>query len=372
MGWVGWVGAIIPILAVGGPSTVVEHMAECDGTIGMIEDSYRAWFTDLAPGAEVAEEWRSERAQSTITRYRITDGTAVRSIMVKRNVLSADVPNRPRLGLRSGFEKKHLLEAAALDAIRFKVLDGGVFDSVRVLDMLPDGLILDVVDGKTLGSMLRGRRPAGVDQLVRSSGELLREVHDVALDVVTVRSTGSELAESFGQFCGFLRSELDAEPGLSRQLAEIAERLPDLGSLKVGLGHGDFAPRNVLVGEGRRLSIIDPLGCQRSPVEEDLAYFAMALRHGALISWPASSLERLATRLEKQLLAGYGISAGFRYHAIAALVSLDAMAADKVRPAGQVGAVRQLSTRLLPRRIAVLQRSVSRAVETELTDGLDR
>ncbi len=346
-------------------------MAERDKTVGMIENSYGEWFGDLAAGAEISEVWRSERAQSALVRYEISDGLAVRSVMVKRNSLTGDVAERPRLGLRSGFESKHRLEAAALAAIHRSVPENDGFGSVRVLEIFADGLILETVEGRDLGSILRRTHGIGAAVLVRRSGELLRSMHRASLDVPTARGSGNDLARSFEEFLHFLGPELRADPALADRLDRIAAALPDLDHLSVGLGHGDFAPRNLLVGDGQRLTILDPLGCQLVPVEEDLAYFALALRTGALVPWLGPISERVASDLEGELLAGYGTTSGFRYHAVCTLVALDAMAADKVRPVRRSGMAKRLVTQTLPGRTTLVNACAARAIEAIQSGGVD-
>jgi aminoglycoside phosphotransferase (APT) family kinase protein len=80
--------------------------------------------------------------------------------------------------------------------------------------------------------------------------------------------------------------------------------------LPLGLVHGDFAPRNIFIGAGSHVTVIDSLGQYRAPIYEDLAYLlvellsgATRLRHRGL---PRSTAELASMRAE--LLSGYGIA----------------------------------------------------------------
>jgi Ser/Thr protein kinase RdoA (MazF antagonist) len=52
-------------------------------------------------------------------------------------------------------------------------------------------------------------------------------------------------------------------------------------SLPVGLGHGDFAMRNILVGSDERITVLDTYAKWRAPIYEDIGYFLSALKLSA-------------------------------------------------------------------------------------------
>ncbi len=352
---------------------IFSFMAERETTIDMIERSYSSWFSDLDPGAAISTEWRSDRAQSSLTRYLIDDSKAPRSVIIKRNLLHESPPDRPRLGLRSGFENKHLLEADALEAACRAI---GPADqapglgTVRLFERLDDGLVIEAINASNLGQRMKQRHGFGVDRAVCLAGQWLRRFHGAALDTPEVRGDGPSIAAAFTDFQEFLESELGSM-GLTSRLSDVADRLAsevERNPPKLGLGHGDFAPRNVLVSHDGTVTIIDPLGCQRCPIEEDLAYFALSLRRGALVPWLPVLSPRQADHLENALLLGYrapgradtadgesdqpglgftGLDR-FRYEAFGVLVTLDAMAADHVRGSHHESLPRRVLRRGLP------------------------
>jgi hypothetical protein len=76
--------------------------------------------------------------------------------------------------------------------------------------------------------------------------------------------------------------------------------------MPLGLGHGDFAMRNVLVDHGR-IVVMDTRARWRAPVFEDLAQMIVALRANRpqLLSQGALFDGHGLRRLENALLTGY-------------------------------------------------------------------
>ena len=48
--------------------------------------------------------------------------------------------------------------------------------------------------------------------------------------------------------------------------------------LPLGTGHGDFAPRNILVGPDNQIAVLDTVSRWQVPVYEDVAGFLVALK----------------------------------------------------------------------------------------------
>jgi aminoglycoside phosphotransferase (APT) family kinase protein len=330
-------------------------MTECVDTAELVRRSYQLWFPEMAPGATVSEISSSKRAQSEIHRVAIDDGERVLEVIVKANSLLRAPPARPRLGLADRFETKHLLEARALALAADAVPNRAEFGTVRVLATFEQRLAMDVVEGTDLATMVRLRHGLGCETVVRNAGEWLRHFHqaDGVDDLPRVRDNADALAETFERFCRFLSTDLADRSRLLPRLEALAGRIrTDLAEVEfeLGLGHGDFAARNVMVSCGNRVTILDPLGCQRCPVEEDLAYFAVALRKGGLVPWLGRFSSSRARRLEEALLEGYGLPASGRlaYDVSAVLVILDSLAADFVRVAEPESRRRRLLRWTLP------------------------
>jgi hypothetical protein len=73
------------------------------------------------------------------------------------------------------------------------------------------------------------------------------------------------------------------------------------------MGHGDFAPRNILVGPGGRVSVLDTLGRWRAPAFEDIGNFLLAFKAHRLQVY-SQGLFLSASRIkqyENQFLRGY-------------------------------------------------------------------
>lgn len=358
-------------------------MAERDITVGMIEGSYLSWFADLDMGATITEAWRSDRVQSRIRLFTIGDSPDQRSIVVKENLLAEHPPARPRLGLRSGFDQKHCHEAAALEAVAAVMAEGPPDDtlgSLRVLATLERGLVLEAVEAVDLGGRLRRSHGFGCDESVRRAGRWLRRFHgpdvgeraDTDHSLPTVRDDSAAVRDTFESFLMFLADEIDQETrkAIDRIVSDLTtdiERRP----LQLGLGHGDFAPRNIFIEDAGRVTVFDPLGCQRCPVHEDLAYFALALRRGALVPWIGPLSSARADHLERVMLDGYGLERGdrFRYEAFCVLVILDAWAADRVRQPAAEGLARRLLRFRLPEARELLDDRVARATAATPRSG---
>ncbi len=81
--------------------------------------------------------------------------------------------------------------------------------------------------------------------------------------------------------------------------------LPEL--LPVGLGHGDYAPRNILIGPGARVTVLDTFAKWRVPIYEDIGFFLTQLEScfpQVISQGLAFSSEQLAV-YERAFLKGY-------------------------------------------------------------------
>jgi hypothetical protein len=83
------------------------------------------------------------------------------------------------------------------------------------------------------------------------------------------------------------------------------ETLPE--TLPLGLGHGDYAMRNILVGSDNRVTILDTLAKWRTPIYEDIAYFLTELRTNRLqvLTQGLAFNSECISRYEREFLVGY-------------------------------------------------------------------
>lgn len=194
------------------------------------------------------------------------------------------------------------------------------FGAIRVLDYLPGprALVMEERPDRNLADLyaraLGPRRAFGapsLERVLRNAGAWLRVFHGLPppaapRDRVTRRE---DFLASLERMCDFLLEDASDGPWLERVRAAVRERalaaLPE--QLPLAMAHGDFVPRNVLVGADDRVTVFDTRAQWRAPPYEDLARFRIALSSGALpLAAPGVALDRsLPDRCGAQLLAGY-------------------------------------------------------------------
>ena len=272
----------------------------------------------------------SNRPASVVRDFTLASGGIERSILAKMplerraTAEGAGVPpdvDRPRLVPPTPTEKKFRLEFAALSEIHehFLGLNDGRFGAVRVLDLLPEHrtLIMERVHGRTLRRRLYSLSSANrsiaaeLERAFRRTGTWLRIFHTMGCG--EARESRHHRRADYAQFIEELANYLSGSVGdplfiqwAASTLLEASQRLlPD--SLPLGLAHGDFAPRNVLVGSKGRVIVLDTLARYRAPIYEDIGYFLASLH----CNWPrilsAGALlpTRRADRYESAFLSGY-------------------------------------------------------------------
>jgi hypothetical protein len=218
------------------------------------------------------------------------DGAQVPAAIAKLRRDSVGEPaagGRPRLRQEAATAKElTLLEWSGLQAIEGACGDVAGLGVVRPLLLMPEdaGLVMTFVDATSLRSnvldLSRLRPTRGrLDEAIAScalAGHWLRTYQE--------RSTGSgrpvrqgtredvvDQLRAYGEF-------LDSSPW-RRMAAEgaelIAARFPR--DLPLAVGHGDFAPRNMMVHDGM-LTVIDPLPRWQVPAYDDLCRFLVGVR----------------------------------------------------------------------------------------------
>lgn len=180
-------------------------------------------------------------------------------------------------------------------------------------------IVMEVIQQPTLRELLwkatRFTAPINgvdLDIVFRHAGAWLREFHQVRVDghhPSTLRARRGDVLDALTVYTDFLATGLPATRFFEDAVSTATARAPAIlpATLPLGLGHGDFAPRNIFVSPERRVTVIDMLGRWRVPIYEDIAYLLTALRtagpqrvtHGL-----AFHPDRLA-RYENEFLAGY-------------------------------------------------------------------
>lgn len=330
--------------------------------VAEIESCLPTWLPGAPVGPLTVTSDRRRRS-ARIIRLSVGDPPRYR-LFVKVTPESAALPrraNRPHLVPAVAASDRAFLELKALRAIESRLGPAGTdrFDVLHPLGVVDDGMALAMLThegvslGRTLSRLSRARKsPVPPETLLERTGQWLRMFHDAPFDpdLPARQERVADVAGALRSFGDFLLAERR-----SPELAELVERaiastarLPD--PLPVRPTHGDFAPRNVIVGSDGRVTVIDLLGRWRAPIYEDLATFLVALHSGRQIALTRGwSLRRPVAQLESHFLAGYAGDAGMDRGPIATyefLLVLDKWSSRLTRLEG-ASRIRQLERRLL-------------------------
>ena len=232
---------------------------------------------------------------------------------------------RPRLAGTGSQAERYRLEHAWLVAVEQELarVPDARLDSVHAFGYLPEhgALVMERHPGHRLrdlvaGATLRRLRPAPAlraraMEATRRAGAWLRRFHALPGAHLPARhATRAEVESWIDAACPFLGENLGDRAtfeGLRRSLSDAARRsLPD--AQPMAPSHGDFAPRNVLVGTDGRLAGLDIAGATQAPIVEDLAYFGTSVRSPATRVFTLGALHDpgAIAELEAALVDGYG------------------------------------------------------------------
>jgi hypothetical protein len=340
-------------------------------------------FPELVGGPVVVRLLRADsRPYSGLLEFAVGDGERPRRVLVKlagdgaADGRNGGVEDRPRLVPVPEPGLACLLERGALSRIEahFRGLGDPRFGAIRVLGALPDrpGFMMERVEEPSLRALLMprgaGRTPPDrLDAAHRNAGAWVRSYQGIrGPHPATERhARPAELVDFIDEVAGYLGSRLGRPAWLARLAARVRTEagavLPD--PLPLGLSHGDFAPRNILVNEDGRVTVCDTRARWRTAIYEDLGHFLTSLRYGWVRLYSGGMTLRGATvdRFEREFLAGYFGEANIprqaiRLYEILALLDRTAwIAAERDRSASRrrrLGRTVQLA--LLTRAIADL------------------
>lgn len=331
-----------------------------------IETNLPLWLPDAPVHGPVAVTRQRRRRSSRILRLTVGEPPQYR-IFVKATPdagrPAAASGTRPRLAPATELRDRATLELRALQAVEARLGRAGTdqFDVLHPLGVVEDGLALVMLThegvslARTLSRVSRARRsPVPPESLVEAAGAWLRLFHDApaGADLPARQERAGDIAAALRDFGDFLLAER-----ANRDLADLVDRaisatadLPD--PLPVRPTHGDFAPRNLIVGPDDRLIAIDLLGRWRAPIYEDLAMFLVALHSGRQAALAGGRLLRRPIEvLEERFLAGYAGRTELLRRPIATyefLLVLDKWSSRLTRLEG-AGRLRRLERRLLDR-----------------------
>lgn len=316
---------------------MIAHAANCDSPTLAVEQHLREhasrYFAefDHRP-VEVRLIDQHIRPASRFYRYHVSAGESQHSVLIKMPPPNAhshppadqtgDVADRPRMTSTTDATIKHLLEYKALVAIQsyFERLADGRFGTVKPLTYLPDqsALLMEEVKTPNLNTLFgRTNRLQGplssldLRDAFCNSGAWLRYYHTLPKDhdVQVRHATRDAFVDSITKYVSYLGRVLHKEAFLlnagDRIIAQAKGVLPP--ALPLGLGHGDYAMRNILVSADSRVTVIDTLSRWRVPIYEDIGYFLLRLKANRMqvFSLGYAMDPELTAEYERQFLEGY-------------------------------------------------------------------
>jgi hypothetical protein len=299
-----------------------------------------------------------ERPRSTLVGLELDGRAGAPRLVVKIPRALPDVPSsRPRLIPVARPAERARLEFEALRAIEqdLAASPDPRFAGVQVFGLLEDldAIVMAEVPGPSLLTVVRRsarwRRPwsspARPGVALERTGAWLRRFQQLpfAAERPARLATRDEVAQAGREVGGFL-AQATGRRSLLRSLVDefvevAATALPP--SLPLGIHHGDFAMRNVIVTAEDRVVVIDALGRWRMPMVDDQARMLVALetsRDQAFTLGRALGHRRIRA-LESAFLAGYDAPASTTaVHAYAVLLTLDKWASVRESNPASIGA----------------------------------
>jgi len=200
--------------------------------------------------------------------------------------------DRPRLFGRADPARKSQHEYAALRRIEASFDDQNPrFGVVRIYDIFPEeqAMVMQWIDQPSLRNLVYQRHRFGnaqrrkrLETAFGNAGAWLRKHHGLpALAHCETRNTSrDEFLQAIERFVSYLADhagDTHRIRQMHRQIVTAAEEhLPAV--ISTGQVHGDFAPRNVFIDQGSRVTVFDTLGRFEAPIYEDIARMLMAVK----------------------------------------------------------------------------------------------
>ncbi len=294
-----------------------------------LRDNASRFFPEFSESdVEVKLLHHAKRHHSQLLKLQVSNGRIQRQVIYKipfclQSAELAVEPSEERPRLFSVIDPltNGLREYRALESVEqhFRELNDprfGVIDMFELLEQ-PFVEVMQCCPDKDLKSLLkRATRLHGgdrrrVDKAFRHSGAWLREFHTLPDLEFTeqrheYRDDFIDAAQRFTKGLIQHRGRRDFFNGICSQLIKAAQQLLPR-EVPSAVVHGDFAPRNILVGADSRVTVFDMQRRCRAPLFEDIAYFLMSVKtpgpqvryqgaffsHGQLAHW------------ESQFLSGY-------------------------------------------------------------------
>ena len=270
-------------------STSERYLAHLNAHLGQ-------YYPDLDDGSATFRLLDVHEGKSShLFRFEVDHPERARRVLVK---LTKPETGRYRLARQTPPKIKLKLEYQALAAIHdhFHDLDPACFRTVRPLDFIePDSALVveESPDPSFRNVFHRASRlkpwlsSPDLDRAFHNAGRWLRAYSHLPQrrNVEIHESTREDLLHALGESCESLAASTNRKASYFRDLFERTkdrahQALP--GQLPVGLKHGDYALRNLLLGADGSVTALDTQAKWRTPIYEDVAYFLVELD----TNWP--------------------------------------------------------------------------------------
>ena len=243
---------------------------------------------------------KQERATALLYQFAVSNDVQAHTVFVK--VFRRSSPNsrahrvqfeKPLLFPKADAEERHRLQYTAHKTIYdyFTSLDKEQLGAIRVLDYLPQHCAI-LTEGASEPSLrkLWWRKNhlfathASEDLLpaFQNVGKWLRMYHTMPKkeDVNVRDSHRDDYLEAINQLTDFLVKTVGHEAFFRENALTVTNKANEFlpASLPLGLGHGDFALRNIFVGENARVTVFDTLANWRTSIYKDIGYFLNDLK----------------------------------------------------------------------------------------------
>jgi hypothetical protein len=267
----------------------------------------------------------SVRPGAAVLRYSVDPPGAGADVFVKASYEPAcrskdgdrDVSPGRLLSPRVIGSARSRMEYAALRSIEehFTGLGDPRFGAVRVLGLMEGGsaVCVERCPHPTLRAASARRGRAAIAPAFKNAGAWLKEYHGM--------ETPGHCAERHIQRDDFLRHVQAQSDYLGRSLGdqafftEVMTRMRQAAgdvlprTLPTGVGHGDFAPRNVMAAPDGRVFVIDTLARWQTCIYEDLSSFIFAVVcsdwRSLVVPYRPSQGTSRQNHLQKEFLSGY-------------------------------------------------------------------